>query len=147
MIAKPELDLMAAVEQKNWPAAKAALDALVAESEEWVEIDDNARIRRDGTEAQWRSGGGINCWHEHTYPGEKRWPQAYRKGREVALEEASGLRDAARKASEIIVDELSRECSRCHEDAKYDEDLKHRCCIGCPVCNALAVAKALEGKL
>ena len=147
-IVRDERGCVTGMKREDVGDAKAALDALVeAESEEWVEIDDHARIKRDGTAAQWRHGNGYGQnWHPLS-SDDKRWPQAYRKGREVALEEGSDLRDAARKASGAIVDELSRECSRCHEDAKCDEDLKHRCCIGCPVSKALAVAKTLEGKL
>ena len=73
---------------EDWPAAKAALDALIeAESEGWVEIDDNARIQRDGSDPQVRHEGGICCWRGLTNPIDKRWPKAYRKGREAAIDE------------------------------------------------------------
>lgn len=94
----------------DWPAAKAALDALVeAEQEEWVEIGEpqglcegQRRIRRDGSQPQTKA---------KPYYGEQKWVDlatsaywvdAYRKGREVALEEASDLRDAVRELVRTI---------------------------------------------
>jgi len=75
---------------EDWPDAKAALDALIeAESMGWVAIDDNARIQADGSDPQVRHEGGICVWRALTNPIDKRWPKAYRKGREVALEEAN----------------------------------------------------------
>ena len=94
----------------DWPAAKAALDALVeAEEEEWVEIGEpqglregQRRIRRDGSQPQTKSKPyyGEEKWVDLTTSAY--WVDAYRKGRQVALEESSALRDAARELVEAV---------------------------------------------
>lgn len=75
-------------------AEKARQELIEAESEGWVEIDDNARIQRDGSDPQVRHEGGICVWRALTNPIDKRWPKAYRKGREVALEQVRELVEA-----------------------------------------------------
>ena len=78
------------------------VDALVeSESVEWVEIDDNARIQADGSDPQVRHERSICCWRGLTI--DKRWPKAYRKGREVAEAEAAELRDAVRELVEAVL--------------------------------------------
>jgi len=91
------------IDPADWDDAKAALDALIeAESVEWVEIDDNARIQRDGSDPQVRHEGGICVWRALTNPIDKRWPKAYRKGREVAEAEQADFRDAVRELVEAV---------------------------------------------
>ena len=93
----------------DWPAAKAALDALVSEErgKEFVEVVacGKRRVKRDGSEIEkFEDGRWVPDAASHylTY---------YRKGREVALEETSGLRDAARELVEAVFAE--NRC--CHE--------------------------------
>ena len=79
------------------------VDALAeAESGEWVEIDDNARIQADGSDPQVRHEGGICCWRGLTNPIDKRWPKAYRKGREVAQAEQAEMRNDVRELVEAV---------------------------------------------
>ena len=92
-------------------AEKARHELAEAESVEWVEIDDNARIQRDGSDPQVRHEGGICCWRGLTNPIDKRWPKAYRKGREVALEaEATKLQEAisALESARELVEAVER---------------------------------------
>ena len=99
---------------EDWPAAKAALDALIeAESEGWVEIDDNARIQRDGSDPQVRHEDGVCVWRALTI--DKRWPKAYRKGREVAEAEQAEMRgavwelvEAVERASDLLCSIIAR---------------------------------------
>ena len=89
------------IDPADWDDAKAALDALIeAESMGWVAIDDNARIQADGSDPQVRHEGGICVWRALTI--DKRWPKAYRKGREVAEAEQADLRDAVRELVEAV---------------------------------------------
>jgi len=78
-------------------AAKAALDALIeAEAEEWVDVvsldhrcaDYALRIRRDGSNPQYL-GGATRAWVQTRE--DEDWALAYRKGREVALEQVQQL--------------------------------------------------------
>lgn len=118
----------------DWPAAKAALDALVEQEEGWVEIDEHARIKRDGTAAQWRHGNGYGQnWHPLS-SDDKRWPAAYRKGREMALEEASALRDAVRELVRTIRDAGVHSCNSLLPSVDGWQRIKY-------------AAKTLEGKL
>lgn len=87
-------------------AEKARHELAEAESVEWVEIDDDARIQRDGSDPQVRHEGGICCWRGLTNPIDKRWPKAYRKGREVAESEQADLRDAVRELVDNVRDLL-----------------------------------------
>jgi len=88
------------------PAAKAALDALIAAEQdaEWVELDSNGctqrtRISRDGTLAQTRWPGDE--WKPALNPD---WSgfKAYRKGREVAEAENAALREQVRALVEAV---------------------------------------------
>lgn len=77
----------------DWPAAKAALDALIEaekEAEEWVEINPHWRVNREGR-WQYRQCEGLTSWFDKdpAYPTD----EAYRKGREVALAEYEALRE------------------------------------------------------
>ena len=78
---------------EDWPAAKAALDALIEaekEAEEWVEINPHWRVNREGR-WQYRQCEGLTSWFDKdpAYPTD----EAYRKGREVALAEYEALRE------------------------------------------------------
>lgn len=81
-------------------AEKARHELAEAESGEWVEIDDNARIQRDGSDPQVRHEDGVCVWRALTI--DKRWPKAYRKGREVAEAEQADFRDAVRELVEAV---------------------------------------------
>ena len=92
----------------DWPAARAALDALVEqESGEWVEIGEpqglregQRRIRRDGSQPQTKSKPyyGEEKWVDLTTSAY--WVDAYRKGREVGIEdERKRLNEEADKAT------------------------------------------------
>jgi hypothetical protein len=89
------------IAQADWPASRAALDALIeSEQVEWVEITEEGiidvseanaehRIRRDGSHPQ------VKRIHQWNYVGESEWwAQTYRKGRSVALEQVQGLVEA-----------------------------------------------------
>ena len=81
------------IHAEDWPAAKTALDALIeAEAGEWVYVDKWARIRADGSSAEERYGSSPDCLSWGGYVG--RWADAYRKGREVALEQVKELVEA-----------------------------------------------------
>ena len=125
------------IDPADWPAAKAALDALIkAESAEWVEIDAHHRIRRDGSEQEVIPEAEGKPWVELL------WGQAYRKGREVAEAEQADFRDAVRKVAEetciIHVGDMDdEECFYCGgrprgyvtvEDgpSTWDDSIEHR---------------------
>jgi hypothetical protein len=59
-----------------------------AENGQWVLIDGQRRLRVDGTQPQWNEldSGWMNA--------DDRWAKAYRKGREVALEQVQELVEA-----------------------------------------------------
>jgi hypothetical protein len=82
---------------KDWPAAKVALDELVAKSE-WVETNDHIRVTYDGGRAQQLYD--LVGWQEidakSSYSA-----QGYRKGREVALAEKGGDKYAP-KVRELV---------------------------------------------
>jgi len=94
----------APIDPADWPAAKAALDALVeAEEGEWVLLpapnreEPYIRISKDGQRVQERTQEGR--WNDY----DAWWIKAaYRKGREVAQQESSALRDAARELVEAV---------------------------------------------
>lgn len=72
--------------EADWPAAKAALDALIeADAGEWIHFGGwtNYRCRPNGDEPQYDDGGE---WQPVDDDGQ--WPTIYRKGRAVALEQA-----------------------------------------------------------
>jgi len=77
----------------DWPAAKAALDALIESEEEWVCVSMNSqvdwRFRRDGSRAEYRQGD--SGW---TYEPDSSGERIYRKGREVALQDVQELVEA-----------------------------------------------------
>jgi hypothetical protein len=119
------------------PAAKAALDALVEqESGEWVEWKEHGtgntfRIKRDGSGQIERVCKNLNNGTtDVTYPCSMVTyaEDAYRKGREVALEETSALRDAARELVRMALTPAFL------QDRKWFESL-------------VAAAQTLEGKL
>ena len=104
-IVRDERGCVTGMKREDVTDAKAALDALLeAESEGWVEIDDNARIQRDGSDPQVRHEGGVCVWRVLTI--DKRWPKAYRKGREVAQAEQADFRDAVRELVDNVRDLL-----------------------------------------
>ena len=118
------------IDPADWDDAKAALDALIeAESEGWVEIDDNARIQRDGSDPQVRREGGI-WWRALTNSIDKRWPKAYRKGREVAEAEQADFRDAVRELVEAVL----RAVDNARVDPQTQRDIRN-------------AAKKMEAKL
>jgi len=86
----------AGIDPADWPLAKSALDALIEnEAVEWVEIpapngeDPYIRISRNGSRVQERSQEGR--WNDY----DAWWIKAaYRKGREVALEQVKELVEA-----------------------------------------------------
>lgn len=143
---------------EDWPAAKAALDALIEqEAGEWVELetmDDAAvthrfRIQLDGTNPQYWAGN--RWWGEHN---SMPWILAYRKGHEVALEESAeaynqvcavgaeartkylALRDAARE----LVEAIASTPTYCHQYTFWSVKGERWERIQ-------SLAKALEGKL
>lgn len=81
------------IDPADWLDAKAALDALIeAESGEWVylmarETQTRYRIHPDGSQPQWYDD---EQWTEDI--DDVDWAEHYRKGREVALEEANHRR-------------------------------------------------------
>jgi len=86
----------------DWPAAKAALDALIeAESEGWVEwiwAGGMCRASADGSRVQmW-----DYCLEKWVDATESRTGAAYRKGRGVAEAEQAELRDAVRELVEAV---------------------------------------------
>jgi len=117
-------------------AEKARHELAEAESEGWVEIDDNARIQADGSDPQVRHEGGICCWRGLTNPTDKRWPKAYRKGREVAEAEQAEMRDAVRELVEAVT-----VASRCGVD--YGGIVVNRAWFD----YAVTAAKKVEAKL
>ena len=75
------------ISKEDWPNARTALDALIeAEAEEWVEIRNLWRIKKDGTQPEYCQD---NEWRP--YVGIPDWADGYRKGREVALEQVQEL--------------------------------------------------------
>ena len=75
----------------DWPAAKAALDALIeSEQEQWVELSSATRISQDGRRAQQKSLDTAQ-WVDMAdeYARVHYSVCSYRKGREVALQECS----------------------------------------------------------
>lgn len=88
-----EGERIAEFDMRDWPAAKAALDELLAE-QEWVEINSVTRVSADGTrlevkispDAQWEPGDRLVVAQQVK--------DAYRKGRELALAEAGELVEA-----------------------------------------------------
>ena len=111
-------------------AAKAALDALVeAESEEWVAwtVGGTTQYRARGDEIQWWYHP-TSSWRDE---GNTSIGTAYRKGREVALEESAELRNAARELVEVVKDMPTFNQVDCWDWLKAVK----------------AAAKALEGKL
>jgi len=91
------------IDPEDWPAAKAALDALIAEqdAEQWVEwfTDYWYRAKSDASQVQFRASR------------EERWTdcrdgetEAYRKGREVAQAEHEALREQVRALVEAVLD-------------------------------------------
>jgi hypothetical protein len=81
----------------DWPAAKAALDALIeAEADQWVEWEANGqKYRARGTEIQWWSG----LWRSD---GNGVLTSAYRKGRELERAKCAKLREAVLGADGVI---------------------------------------------
>ena len=116
-------------------AEKARHELAEAERGEWVEIDDNARIQRDGSDPQVRREGGI-WWRALTNSIDKRWPKAYRKGREVAQAEQAELRDDVRELVEAVT-----VASRCGVD--YGGIVVNRAWFD----YAVTAAKKVEAKL
>lgn len=85
------------VAAEDWPKAKAALDELIEEEAgEWVEITACWRIRPDGSQPQYLAGSGM--WQPFTEYGIGCWADAYRKGRELALEQVRELVEAVENA-------------------------------------------------
>jgi hypothetical protein len=87
--------------------AKAALDALLeAESEEWVEITTWERIRRDGTQPEWRYNEKTQ-WVTESKP--RPGHVGFRKGREVAEAEQADFRDDVRELVSMALTPLHRQ--------------------------------------
>ena len=136
-IVRDERGCVTGMKREDVTDAKAALDALIdAESMGWVAIDDNARIQADGSDPQVRHEGGICCWRGLTNPIDKRWPKAYRKGREVAQAEQADLRDDVRELVEAVT-----VASRCGVD--YGGIVVNRAWFD----YAVTAAKKVEAKL
>lgn len=81
----------------DWPAAKAALDALIeAEEGEWVEIDKYRRVSPDGAKAQHRlvnyRGNFIKGWTDRNPHGVIF--DAYRAGLTTGKKDAQELAEA-----------------------------------------------------
>lgn len=95
----------------DFPAAKAALDALVEqEREEWVEFSDDStgetiecRIRKDGSDPQVMGARGTWVYVDVHWM----FVEAYRTGRSVALSENEAVRDAARELVDLTLGILS----------------------------------------
>lgn len=129
------------VSGRDIPTAKAALDALVSEEAgEWVLLpapnreEPYIRISKDGQRVQERTQEGR--WNDY----DAWWIKAaYRKGREQAQQEASGLRDAARELVGLTFDILS---TLGIQPSSYFYQLPFEDCS-----RLLIAAKTLEGKL
>jgi hypothetical protein len=95
---------------EDWPAAKAALDALIAEGDaEWVELptpdcaEPYIRISLNGQRVQQRTT--EDRWIEY----DAWWIKAaYRKGREVTQAEHEALREQVRALCEAVLEEDRR---------------------------------------
>ena len=90
-IVRDERGCVTGMKREDVTDAKAALDALLeAESEEWVEITTWERIRRDGTQPEWRYNEKTQ-WVTESKP--RPGHVGFRKGREVAQAEQAEMRD------------------------------------------------------
>lgn len=149
------------IDPADWDDAKAALDALIeAESGEWVEwtwAGGKCRASADGSRVQmW-----DYCSEKWADATESRTGQAYRKGREVALEEAEvgilaaragGISEGYLQGKEDCsacahADELLRDAVRELVEAVniYDSDLKRHGSVSRN--DLLIAAKKVEAKL
>ena len=99
----------------DWPAAKAAMDALIEaeqDAEQWVYLESRRdgmhyRIRSDGTDPQW--------WDDEEWNDERvdaDWVECYCKGREVALAEDAELREQVKALVDAVLDADDRPCCR-----------------------------------
>jgi len=94
----------------DWPAAKSALDALIAEEEEWVEIEPKSfstrRFKPDGSMAEYWDVQ-ANRWRPVAI--DDGLFQCFRKGLEVKAEQVKALVEAIEDLSvEIPVETLDR---------------------------------------